>query len=70
MIGLISDSENEVGSGIAVVKRGEGNVTSDGGGGRGQFIGWIMVAEKEAVVVWQGCCWSLVLLSLATSLPP
>ena len=34
MIGLISDSENEEGSGIAVVKRGEGNVTSDGGGGR------------------------------------
>ena len=34
MIGLISDSENEEGSGIAFVKRGEGNVTSDGGGGR------------------------------------
>ena len=29
-----------------------------------------MVAEKEAIVVWVGCCWILVLLSLVTSLPP
>ena len=29
-----------------------------------------MVAEKEAIVAWVGCCWILILLSPVTSLPP